>query len=131
MQDNDNILENTRHQHNQRDIQRKARAGALLAHRPNLIRIRRDGRSHDEQRRHVRDGPLDESHRPTVPQTNKLSALTRSLACISEREDVRFNILLAQREVAPGGEVLEVRVLGCWHCPNMDDLIATGYVVRA
>lgn len=121
MQDNHHrdILENTRHQHNQRNIQRKARAGPLLAHRPNLIRIRRDGRSHDEQRRHMRDGPLDESHRPAVAQTNILLALTNSLDIQIEGEDMRFDILLAQREVAPGGQVLEVRVLGCCHCPNM------------
>ena len=111
------ILQNTRHQHNQRDIQRKARTRPLLAHRPNLIRIRSDGRSNNEQRRHMRDGPLDESHRPAVPQTNILSALTYSLDIQIDGEDMRFNILLAQREVAPGGQVLEVRVLGCWHCP--------------
>ena len=50
---------------------------------------------------------------------NNLSALTYPLEIQIDGEDMRFNILLAQREVAPGGQVLEVRVLGCWHCPNM------------
>ena len=79
MQENKDILENACHQHNQRDIKREAGTGPLLAHRPDLIRIRRDGRSDNKQRRHMRDGPLDESHRPAVPQTNNLSALTCSL----------------------------------------------------
>jgi hypothetical protein len=78
----------------------------------------------------MRDSPLDESHRPAVPQTKQPVSATYSWY-VFEREDMRFNILLAQREMSPCGQTLEVGVLGCWHCPNMDDLIATGYVVRA
>ena len=73
----------------------------------------------------MRDGPLDESHRPVTPQQTTCQRSHVLQNTVFEREDVRFNILLAQRDMAPSGQVLEVRrVLGCWHCPVWIDLIA-------
>jgi hypothetical protein len=73
----------------------------------------------------MRDSPFDESHRPATQQQKTCQRHMSLDNCIGE-EDVRFCILFAPRDVAPTGKLVEVRVLGCWHCPNMDDLIANG-----
>jgi hypothetical protein len=64
----------------------------------------------------MRDGPFDDSHRPATQQQTTCQRHMFLNICIGE-DDVRFGILLAPRDVAPTGQVLEVGVLGCWHCP--------------